>query len=308
MLANFFDKTKPINSILLAGLFFSFYFTYRFRHTATIFADISALETIEHLISNMLFLLLCGLVFAKNGLTNDNLYSSFLMILLYGMFPSTFQVDKTLIITFLFLLVYRKISSLKEQGNILLALFDSGLYVGVSFLFFNWSVLIFLFIYTTLFLSKRISPRTLMAPFVGGFVPLFLFFTYCFVSDTLPTFYGIFEFDYNFDFSLYSALHYNIPLLLVAGITVISIIAVLPKVIGVSNSYRFQYTTVLNMLLIGTAMICVTSLKKGSELLFVFIPISILIGRFINDISKKMLKELILIGLTVLSIVLLVTG
>ena len=163
MLANFFDKTKPINGILLAGLFFSFYFTYRFRHTATIFADISALGTIEHLISNMLFLLLCGLVFAKNGLTNDNLYSSFLMILLYGMFPSTFQVDKTLIITFLFLLVYRKISGLKEQGAILLALFDSGLYVGISFLFFNWSVLIFLFIYTTLFLSKRISPRTLVA-------------------------------------------------------------------------------------------------------------------------------------------------
>lgn len=308
MLANFFDKTKPINSILLAGLFFSFYFTYRFRHTATIFADISTLETIEHLFSNMLFLLLCGMVFAKNGLTNDNLYSSFLMILLYGMFPSTFQVDETLIITFLFLLVYRKISGLKEQGNALSALFDSGFYVGVSFLFFNWSALILLFIYTTLLLSKRITPRTLMAPVIGVLVPVFLFFTYCFVTDTLLNFYHIFNFNYNFDFALYSELHYHIPLLLIAFSTVISVIAVLPKVIGVSNVYRFQYTTVLNMLLIGTAMVCVTSQKQGSELLYVFIPISILIGRFINDISKKIIKELFLYGLTFLSIVLLATG
>ena len=303
MLANFFDKTKPINSIVLSFIFFSFYTIYRFQPEASTFTDFTSFEILTHLICNAFFLVICGLVFIKNGVSNDNLHNSFLMILLYGMFPNAFEINKTLGVAFLALLMYRNISQLKTKGKTQILLFDSGLIAGVSFLLFDWTILFLGFIYIGLFFSKKINFRTVVSPILGLITPCILYFTYCLFTNTTPDFYNRFEFLYSLDTSLYSSIAIKIPLIVVSIATGIAIVTTLPKVISISNSYRFQYLLLLIMLGTGLILIVISPKKNGSEFLYIFIPIAVILGKFINILPQKKLKEIFLIGLTLFSII-----
>tara|TARA_B100000809_G_scaffold252838_2_gene288027 strand:- start:9759 stop:10688 length:930 start_codon:yes stop_codon:yes gene_type:complete len=305
MLANFFDKTKPINSIVLVIAFFLFYTIYRYNYEPTTFIDFTTFERLTHIIGSTLFLLISGLVFIKNGVSNGNLLNSFLMILLYGMFPSAFEVNKTLGIVFLFLLIYKNISELKVSGRTQLNLFDSGLLAGVSFLIFNMSIVFILFIFIGLFFSKKIDFRTLISPVLGLINPIILYFTYCFFTDSIDDFYRKFDFIYSLDASLYSSLSVKIPLILISITTGIAIITVFPKVISVSNKYRYQFQLLLTMLFIGSLLVFISPQKNGSEFLYVFIPIAAIHGKFIKTISNEKVKEFFIIGLAIFSITLL---
>lgn len=305
MLANFFDKTKPINSIVLAILFFSFYAIYSFQQKTTDFIDVSTFESLIYVVSSAVFLFVCGLVFIKNGVSNQNLYNSFILILLYGLFPNAFDVQKTLGVAFLYLLIYKNISQLKEKGNTQLLLFNSGLLAGSSFLIFDWSLLFFIFIYIGLFYSKKATIRNIVSPVFGLITPVILFFTYSFLTDNLPLFYQRFYFSYSLDISAYNILAIKIPLLSISIITGIAILSVYPKIFSVSNPFRFQYLLILVMLFIGALLIFINPQKNGSELLYVFIPIAVIIGRFLKNIPKKTIKEALLVSLALFSIIIL---
>jgi hypothetical protein len=305
MLANFFDKTKPINSIVLVVIFFSFYTIYRFHQQPAAFIDFTTFESLAHIICSALFLFISGLVFMKNGISRGNLHSSFLMILLYGAFPSAFELNKTLVVVFLYLLIYKNISQLKTIGKTQLLLFDSGILAGISFLIFDWSLLFFLFIYIGLFYSKKIDFRNLVSPLLGLIIPSILYFTYCFLMDNTGLFYNRFNFIYSLDTTMYQNLSIKIPLIVISITTGIAIISVLPKIISVSNNYRFQYLLIVAMLFIGCLLIIISPQKNGSELLYVFIPVAVVLGRFLKSIPKNKVKETFLMALTLFSIALL---
>jgi len=304
MLANFFDKTKPINSLAIGVIFSLYYFVFFILQENPAFTVVSAFEIGGYLFLNLLFLFLSGVVFIKNGMSNGNLYASFIMVLLYGMFPFVFQMDKTLFVLLFFVLFYQKISTLDENTNTISKLFDSGLYIGVSVLLFNWAILFFPLIFLALLLFKKINMRYLIVPIIGLLVPAFLFFAYCFLIDALQLFYQIFDFSISLEWVNYGTSLKQIPMLVIAIIGFISIIMVLPKIMAVSNRYRSQYTIALISLFIGVFLIGITPLKNGSELLYVFLPFALMIAGFVKIIEKKLMKELVLLGLALLSVVL----
>ena len=305
MLANFFDKTKPFNSIVLVFLFLSFYSTYVFLHNPPVFVEFSALEAITNVLLHILFLFLGSVIFIKNGVANENLHNTLILILLYGMFPDVFNINNTLYISILFLLIYRKLGQIKNKGNILLSLFDVGILSGIAFLLYNWSILFLLFIYLGIFIAQKISFKNILSPILGFFVPIFLFFTYSFLTEHLDSFLQKFIFEYSFDYRP-TFIKNQTPLLVLSIVSIISIFSVLPKVLSVSNSYRFQYILALSMLFIGIFIIALAPEKLDSEMLLIFIPTSILLGRFIKTISKKRFKELFVLILAIFSIAFLI--
>ena len=304
MLANFFDKTKPINSLAIGVLFAVFYLIFFLFQENPVFTDVSVLEKGSYLILNLLFLFFSGVVFIKNGTSKGNLYAPFLMVLLFGMFSATLIGGKTLIVLLLFVLLYWKISSFGIKTNRIASLFDSGLYLGVSILIFNWSVLYVLLLYFALILYRQINIRYLLVPIVGMLVPGILFYTYCLLTDTLPVFYESFHFSVSLDLSSYNNVSVQGAVLLISSVTLISILAVLPQVMSVSNSYRNQYSIILATLVIGIIIIILTPIKDGSEFLYVFLPASIIIAWFVQKIQKKIIKESVLLILTLFSLTL----
>lgn len=305
MLANFFDKTKPINNIVLVIVFFSFFTIYIFHQEQAYFTEFSRLYRLGYLFTSGIFLFICALVFMKNGVSNGNLHNSFIMILLYGMFPSAFDINISLAIALLFLFIYRSISQLNSGENAQLLLFNSGILTGISVLIYDWSIFILVFIYMGLFFSKKINLRNLISPILGFSSPLLLFFTYSFFVDHVDLFFHKFSFVNTLNFSFYQNSFIKTPLLIISLITSISIFVILPKIISINNAYRFQFQLIIIMLIIDILLVTMTTEKNGSELLYLFTPVSIILGKFLAKIQKQNIKEIFIGSLTLISVIVL---
>ncbi|MEI6865409.1 DUF6427 family protein [Flavicella sp.] len=306
MLANFFDKTKPINNIVLIFIFIVIYFTHFVLQQTITNADVLWLKTSVYFFFNLLFLIFCSYFFIKNGISNENLHNTFIIILLYCIFPSTFESENLLFVALFFLFIYNNLAQLKGKGNKQLTLFDSGIYTGISFLLFDWSILFLAFIYTGVFLAQKVSFKNLISPIIGFIAPVFLFFTYCFLTDNTSLFVEKFAFNYSMNFHSYLTAPIQISLIFISIALTVSIVFVVPKVLSISNPYRYQYVLAIAMLFTSSLAILLDTTKNGNEFLLLFVPASIFMGRFLKTITSRILKEVFLISFAVFSLFILI--
>ena len=185
MLANFFEKTKPINSLLVGLLFCAGFFLYAFRiHSLEISPKIFFIWG-GYFFSSFFFLLLSGFVSFQKKAVEQSLFIPLFVVLLFGMFPQVYQPNGILFLVFVLMLCYRKMTSLDQKGGELSKLFDSGLLMGVALVFCNWTLLYLVVLYSAIFLFGKVSFRNLLAPLFGLLLPSFFFFSYCFLFDQL---------------------------------------------------------------------------------------------------------------------------
>ncbi|WP_226912990.1 DUF6427 family protein [Flavicella marina] len=299
MLANFFEKTKPLNIIVLGLFFFSFSFTYFLTNKTTDYPIITCFfRTGIHAI----FLLFSTIIFIKNGVSNNNLHNSFFIICFYGMFANALEETHLLYVSALFLWITQKIATLNNTESAKLTLFDIGILSGVSFLIYDWAILIMLFVYLSLIITQKVNLENILSPLLGLLVPLFLTFTYFFFIENVDAFYSFFDFAYNFDFSHYNSAHLQLSFYVLLFLTIVGIVVTTPKVISISDSYRLQYLLTILLLGISSVIISLKTEKNGNELLLTFAPLSIIMGRFVQSIPKKRFKELFVIAVFAFSL------
>ena len=127
MLANFLNKTKPINFI---GLLIFFFLCFSFSVFFTIFYDGFTLDKL--LKSGILLLLFLGVFFfynfilSKNKLTFDNSYAYFIFTLLTVCILPELTNYKSLLLTIIYFLFLRKTYSLRSSKKVIQKLFDRG--------------------------------------------------------------------------------------------------------------------------------------------------------------------------------------
>ena len=306
MLANFFDKTKPINSIVLSILFLAYFITSLLLHKNLETPYNYWIFSSGSLLLNFSFIFLNSFYFIKNGVSNENLHNTFVLILLYGLLPNTFTDIKFTSISILFLLIYKNLAQLKTKGRKQAALFDAGIYTGIAFLVFEWAILFLPFIIVSLTLAQKLSLKNILSPVLGFLTPLLLFFTYYFITDNTDVFLAKTEFISNLNFSSYGDNTIQLPLIIYTGIIAISILSVLPNAISISGPYRYQYSLAIVMLIFGAITILLSPQKNGAELLIIFTPTSIIIGRFFKVVTNQKIKDALLFILSFCSLFFLI--
>ena len=306
MLANFFDKTKPFNSIILGLIFSAFSFMHVYLAEPSEFTLFYWLKTNLYFFINLFFVIFATYVFIKNRVSNNNLHNTFILILLYCLFPKVFDANYMSLVSFLFLLIYKKLAKLNIKGNKQLSLFDSGIFTGISFLLFDWSILFLVFIFIGIVLAKKANVKNIISILFGCLVPIFLFFAYCFLTDDTPLFIEKFEFYFSFNYDSYVRSNMKTPLITLISVLIMSFLSILPKLASTNGPYRYQFVLAITMLFVGAVATSLETTKEGSEILMIFIPASIIIGRFIKMITNLVLKELFLITLTIISVVILI--
>ncbi|MGK0412938.1 MAG: amino acid permease, partial [Polaribacter sp.] len=209
MLANFLNKSKPINFITLLILFFvlflsSIYFAF-FRDG---FTGDKLLKSVILLFFFLFIFFIYNFILAKNKLTFDNSYGYFLLTLfIIPILPNLLDY-KILIITSIYLLFIRKIYSLRSEKNVLEKLFDSGFWLGVLCIQEPLFIIFLLLISVAALLHKKINIHTLLVPIIGLITPLFLYFTYFLWVDKTEEFMNLFKLDLKFDVEVYAQTKY----------------------------------------------------------------------------------------------------
>lgn len=296
MLANFFGKSKPINFLVIFGLFVCYFLIIAFSKELTF-------ETFKELAWFLVIFSVLNFIIAKNQLTFDNSYAFLFYVILIGCFANVIQLNNLLYANVTVLLFLRKVYSLQSPKNIIHKLFDGGLWLGISFLIEPYTIILILLLYISTFLHQRFTYQTLFAPILGFIGPIFLYFTYCFWYDKTEEFTNLFLWYSEYNFELYFSNEYLIPMLLVGTYTFFVLLLKTPKTLAVKNLFRRNWIIILFHFLLTGVIILLINERNASELLFAFFPTAIILANGIELIKKKVLADIVLFAFLIFSFI-----
>ncbi|WP_240914601.1 DUF6427 family protein [Polaribacter sp. 11A2H] len=301
MLANFLEKSKPINFIVYFGLFFCFFIITVFSNLLTdSFTWLKAMENVSFLGLFLIIFFFYSFIVSKNKLTFDHSYSFFVFILTSILFIPKLLEFKTLITLIIYLLFLRKIYSLRSPKKMIQKLFDSGFWLGVLIILEPFTLVFSILIYASILLRKKVSFHTILTPIIGFISPLIIYFSYLFWYDYNEEFKQLFAFNninnvfiYRKDTTLWI---FGAVLLL----TIISVFLKSPKVLSVNNSFKKSWIILIINSIIAVVFALIITEKNGSEIVYLLIPASIIIANGFEVIEKMIVKNsisaLLLIG------------
>jgi len=294
MIANFFNKSKPINFLALSVLLFLIYTI----SAISVFTGKISLEYFlgkSYYFTILLFMLfILNFIIRKNMLTDDNTYALFLYTIMFGFFPISTENSNLILANFFLLLSFRKIYSLRSPLSSIEKSFDGGFWIGLACLFYNWSFLYLLLIFSAVLFFSKNDWRKVLIPVIGFITPIFLFFVYYFATDNLNSFYEIYYLDDSFNFSNFNQKRYILPIFFLVILTLVSVFPMFKKWLVAKKDFRNTWIVINIHIIIASTIVILSPLKDGSEFIFLFMPLSILFANELQNIKKYWIKESIL--------------
>lgn len=302
MIANFFNKTKPVNVFNVVVLLFVYYFISFFLQDSGEFSTYFLVERIGFVLLIILFLVIFKFIIEKNKLTKDNSYALLLGVLILGTFSEAIFSNYVIFSNIILLLSYRKIYSLRSGINTKMKLFDAAFWVGVATLIYSWSIFYILLIYIGIIIYRKISFKNLVIPVIGLATPIFIYFTYTLLYDNLTVFYSRFNYDASLVFVNYNSFKFLIPITFLITILLWSIVTITPKIISVSNKFKFSWNVLINHLIISLLIVVLSPIKNGSEMFYLVFPSAIIITNFLQKSKSSTFKNMVLYLFLIISV------
>ncbi len=288
MLTNFFSTTKPVNSMFIIALFFCYVIV-------GFFTGFVPVINFTLILWFLIFFGIVNFVNSRNDLTFDNSYFFLFFVFLLGFFPEAFKIN-TFFYSNIVLTVYvRRVYSFQSSKNIIKKLFDSGFWIGVSFLIEPFTLLFFPLTFISILIHQHIDARRIFTPIIGFSVPLILYFTYCFWYAELDRFYALFYWYTNYDFSFYYTSKYLSLFSLVLVLVSVSSILKTPKTLRVKNTFRKSWILICFHFLFSLILLIVLKNRNGSEILYIIFPSALIIANGFELFQKKWYADIILL-------------
>ncbi|MGJ8745395.1 DUF6427 family protein [Polaribacter sp.] len=296
MLANFLGKSKPIIFIILFCFFFCFF---SFAVYASFFLEAfdpnNLFKSVVLLVLFIVLFFLYNFIVSKNRLTFDNLYAFYFYLLLTIFLLPTLIGYKELVLMVLHFFYLRKIYSLKSKKNVLQKVFDSGFWLGVSFVIEPFTGVFMFLLYAAIYFQRKTIISVLLAPIIGFVAPLIIYFTYCFWYDKTEFFTQLFSFN-GINSSLSTLENSTIWFFVaVVGLSLVAIIAKSPKAFSVNNSFKRNWIILIINFIIAIFYVVFMAQKNSSEVLFLIFPASVIMANGLELVKSSLIKNLILI-------------
>ena len=306
MITSFFSKSKPINFLIVFFISFVALLTAVFKYQSGGF-------TMERLVKltlifgvSYLSILVVDFIVTKNALTRKSNYE----ILLYSLFlllvPQVFMNQEVLVSNLLILLALRRIVSIRSQKEVIKKLFDAGVLVALAGLIYFWAILFFIVILLALVFFAEQRLKNWFVPFLGGFAVVIvaigasLLFndTYLGYLNTTP--------QVDFDLSHYNSVQFIVAITVLLSFGLWSSIFYLKDLKTKTGTYKPTYKVIFVSCMVASAILILAPNKNGSEFVFLFAPLSVVITNYIETIEDKWFKDLFIVVLFVIPFVLLV--
>lgn len=303
MIANFFNKSKPIGFFIISFLFFIYYSVASIRSEFLTLSWVSITSFLGLFLIFELILFLTKFIIKKNNLTQDNLYPLLILTFLIGMFPET-MFSLKLVFTNLFLLFgFRKLYSLRSSIKTKQKLYDAGFWVGIATIIEPWSLLFMALIYFAIIIYEKLDIKNLFVPIIGFVTPMVIYGTYIFMIDEFWIVLETFKFSFSFNYTNYNAFNFLIPIAFLTTLCLWSLINLAPKIASRSLHFKRSWNLIVFHLLIASVIIAISPVKNGSEMLFMMFPFTVVLTNFLQKATSENFKNLILYLMLGISVV-----
>jgi len=302
MLTSFFNKSKPINLSVIILLLCIFYIGANFTTWINGFDWLEFLEKLGVLLLLVLSLLVLNFIAKKNELTKRSAYKTLLFAIFCISFGSLLKNESVIISNLCVLFAMRRIISLRSHKFVEKKIFDATFWISIATLYHFWSALFFLVVFFAI-LNFAANFKNWLIPFVAFLAVVSL--TICFhlvAYDEFYTFSNWFQAS-NFDFTRYGDLKLLIPLSIILGLLIWTLFQYFSSIQKASITRRPVLTMIIFSLLVAAAVSLFSPTKNGSELIFFFVPLSIVSSNYFDGKKDKILKEIILVTLIIMPFV-----
>ncbi|MEW4922397.1 DUF6427 family protein [Algibacter sp. 2305UL17-15] len=305
MITSIFSKSKPINFIIvffIIGLACAVAY-FKIENNAINIGN--ALNVGGLFVVSYFSMLVLNFISSKNNLTRTNNFE----ILLYGLFLLLIPyatLNLSVILSNIFLLFsLRRIISLRSQKNVKKKLFDAAFWITVASLFYVWTILFFILMPIAVRLYTDNKIRNWIIPFAGSLSVLLIAYSVCVIIDFDLMAYVWNGFQLSFDFSSYNTVSFLVGLTLLLSFGVWSLFFYIKSINEKKKALRPALYIIMLVVIISFLVIVIVPQKTGSEFLFMFAPLAIIITNYIEIIKERWFKEVFLATLIIVPFILL---
>ena len=292
MIANFFNTTKPFSTLIVIIILALIYGVSSLLSIEENFDFILFSKTVLFFLLLLFTFFMVNFVIRKNGLSKDNSYVLFIMVLCFGMFPLSTLNQPLIIANAILLLSYRRIYSLRTNKDIKAKLFDSAFWIGIATIIYPWSFVFILLIYGAIATYNKSTLRNVIIPLIGVLTPIFIYGVFLVVINAFDSFN--LQLNSNFSYLNYNSLKILIPITLIIGFLLWSILPTTIKISTVNNEFKTSWSLVLVHLLLSMIIVLTAPTKNGSEFIFMFFPIAIIFTNYLQTVKEKWFKDVFL--------------
>lgn len=240
---------------------------------------------------------------SKNNLTKKNSYKILMFGLCITVLPESLLNSKILIANLFVLLALRRIVSLRTQKEIKKKLFDAAFWISIASLLYFWSVLFFILIFAALVLYTILDAKNWIIPFTGLLAVLMIAASYMIVMNLEFENYWNGLINYSFDFTPLNSKRIIIASTLLFSYGTWASFYFLKNLKNKSKTNRPSAILVIISSLIALVIIAIAPDKNGSEFLFLFASLAIILANYLETIDEKWFREGLIYGLILVPII-----
>jgi len=291
MITRFFRTSKPIHLVLVSFFVLGLFLVVRLGYYSQGISGVQILKELTLYGITLLSIFVLSFFVNKNNLTKQNSFKILLFSLFLACIPATIQHGTIIVSNVFILFAIRRIISLRSNLHIKKKLFDAAFWIALASLFYFWSILFLILVFAALIFYSIGQSNNWMIPITGIVTVALIVISYNIITEN--TFGDIYNYidSVGFDFS-----NYNSPKL-ITSIVIMSLLGLwtlffyTKKLQDKSRSLRPSFTLILIALIIGLAIVILAPNKNGSEFIFLFAPLAIIMTNYIESVKKVWLAE-----------------
>lgn len=305
MITSIFKKSKPINFIIVFFITLLAFITARSKLVIEPVDAAYIFKQIGLFIFCFVSVLLVNFIVSKHSLTKKNSYEILLFSLFLLAITQTTANTNILFANFFILLSFRRIISLRSMITPEKKLFDAAFWITVASLFYFWAILFFVMIFAALVLYSVNKIKHWLIPFVGVAAVFIIAISVSIIYNN--SFFGFFKSlpEVSYDFNKYNTPQFLIAITMLLSFGIWASLFYIRSIKSKKKAFRPAFKIVFLAIVVSFITVFLAPHKDGSEFLFMFAPLAIIITNYIETIQDKWFRELFLLTLITVPFIIL---
>ncbi len=306
MIINFFKQAKPIHFVLISTFLLIVFVVSKLYVITTPWTFQIVAEQSFYFAIVLASLFVLDFFASRNSLTKKNSYKLLMFGLFMAMLPEALLNSKTLMANFFILLALRRIISLRTQKDVKKKLFDAAFWISIATLLYFWAILFFILIFAAIILYSIIDIKNWIVPLTGVLAVVIVWVSGMFLLNYDFTDYFDELFVYNFDFTRLNSTRIIISTTILISYGAWGSFYFIKHLKDKSKNLRPSFTVVVVSSFISLTIILISPYKDGSEFIFLFAPLSIIMTNYLEVTKEKWFQEVLVWILIVIPAVFLI--
>jgi len=204
------------------------------------------------------------------------------------------------------LFALRRLISLHSKIDVKKKFFDAAFWIALATLCYFWSILFLIVLIIALLYYSQNNIKNWIIPIIGLLTVSIVMFSYNIVYHNQYFIENTFNTNMSFDFLVFNNPQSIISITLFFSLLIWTLIFFFKNIKQKTKRLKPAYIFIAISAIIALVLAIISPIKSGSEFIFLFAPLAIIMANYLENLKEKWFREVLILLLIALPIVFLV--